>query len=325
MIEVLHPGLLSSLQDAGRAGHAHLGIGRAGAADRPAMTLANALVGNDANACVVEATLVGPRLRVQRAAWIALTGAPLPRARLDGEALPMWRPVRCAAGSEIDLGPMASGCRSYLAVGGGIAVDPWLGSRSSDLNAGLGPMHGRALQAGDRVPLGEPGRALAYAGQWSLDPGPWFARDEDTPRLHLLRASHTDRLDPASRDALGGGSVFRVDSDSNRVGVRVQAPEPLQLRDSLELVSEGLVPGTMQLPPGGQPILMLAEHPVTGGYPRIAQLASVDLPRLAQLRPGGMLRFQWIEAEQARRARRVRDRELEQLVRYIRTRLEEGT
>ncbi len=161
MIEVLKPGLLDSLQDGGRIGHAALGVGRAGAVDEPARRLANALVGNPADACAIEATLVGPRLRLGREAWIALTGAPLPRATVDGEPLPMWRPWRCAAGSELDLGPMPAGCRSYLAVDGGIAVQAWLGSRATDLNAGLGPMQGRALRQGDALPLGEPNQSPA--------------------------------------------------------------------------------------------------------------------------------------------------------------------
>jgi len=324
MIEVLHAGMLSSLQDHGRIGHAHLGIGRSGAADRPARMLANALVGNDDAACVIEATLVGPRLRIRQAAWIALTGAPLPRACLDGRPLPMWRPVRCAAGAEIDLGPMPSGCRSYLAVEGGIAAETWLGSRSSDLNAGLGPLQGRALRAGDVLPLGKPERAPAYAGHWSLDPAPWFDASVGAP-LRLMPASHTDRLEPASRDALGGAAAFRVDADSNRVGVRMQGPAPLRLDEPRQLLSEGLVAGSMQLPPGGQPILMLAEHPVTGGYPRIAQLAEVDLPRLAQLRPGDTTRFEWIETDTARDAWQARERELLQICTMIRTRLEHGT
>lgn len=324
MIEVLHPGLQSSLQDDGRVGHAHLGIGRSGAADRPARILANALVGNADGACVIEATLVGPRLRLPDAAWVALTGAPLPRARMDGKMLPMWRPVRCAAGAEIDLGPMSAGCRAYLAVAGGIAVEPWLGSRSSDLNAGLGPLHGRALRAGDRLPLGPSDRVPDYAGHWSLDPAPWFEVRAGAP-LRLMPASHTELLDTAARDALGGAAAFRVDTDSNRVGVRLQAPQSLRLDQPLQLLSEGLVAGTMQLPPGGQPIVMLAEHPVTGGYPRVAQLAAVDLPRLAQLRPGDTLRFTWVDADAARTAQWAREQVLLQLCTSIRTRLEEGT
>jgi len=324
MIEVLHPGMLSSLQDHGRAGYAHLGIGRSGAADRPARVLANALLGNTEAACVIEATLVGPRLRLRQAAWIALTGAPLPRARLAGRPLPMWRPVHGAAGAEIDLGPMPSGCRSYLAVQGGIAVEPWLDSRSSDLNAGLGPMQGRALQAGDVLPLGKPECAPDYAGHWSLDPAPWFDGSMGAP-LRLMPASHTDRLEPASRDALGGAVAFRVDADSNRVGVRLRGSAPLRLDRPLQLPSEGLVAGTMQLPPAGQPILMLAEHPVTGGYPRIAQLAEADLPRLAQLRPGVTVRFDWIDADTARDAWQAREHELLQICSMIRTRLEQGT
>lgn len=318
MIEVLAGGLISSVQDTGRPGSGHLGIGRAGAADPPALQLANALVGNVRTACGMEVTLRGPRLRLHRDAIVALTGASLPHARCNGEPLPMWQAHGCPAGSELDLGAMAEGCRSYLAISGGIDVAPWLGSRSSDLNARVGPMHGRALKAGDRLPVGESSMSLPRRVRWSLDPRPWF--DPGTPvELHLLPGTHTSWLDADSLAALGQAS-FRVGSDSNRVGARLQGPA-LRLSDPLELVSEGVVAGVMQLPPGGQPIVLLNEHPVTGGYPRIAQLAAVDLPRLAQCRPGDMLRFSWITLAQAQEALRARDRALDRLLADIAERL----
>lgn len=319
MIEVLHPGLLSSLQDAGRVGHAHLGIGRAGAADPPAWRLANALVGNDADACAVEMTLQGPRLRLYDDCVVALTGAPLPRARCSGEPLPMWCPVMCAAGSELELGPMPVGCRSYLAVAGGIAVEPWLGSRSTDINAGLGPLEGRALRKGERLPVGAPALAGAVPDAWSLDPRPWFAPAGSV--LRLLAASHTAMLTDASRTALSS-VAFRVDADSNRVGVRFHGGVPLGLREPLELISEGVVAGVMQLPSGGQPIILGVEHPVSGGYPRIAQLAAADLPRLAQCRPGDSVHFSWTTMAQAEQALSEQRRSLERLCVDIAHRLE---
>jgi biotin-dependent carboxylase-like uncharacterized protein len=297
VIEVLDPGLLSSLQDAGRPGYAHLGIGRAGAADLPALQLANALVGNQANACAIEFTLRGARLRLHRDASVALTGAPLPRANCDGVPLPMWQAHGCAAGSVLELGPMASGCRSYLAVGGGIDVAPWLGSRATDINAGAGPLQGRALRAGDRLRLGAAPPVVARSRRWSLDPRPWF---DEAAVLRLQPASHTAQLDDVSRAALIA-DTFRLRADSNRVGARLQGPA-LRLRQPLELVSEGVIAGVMQLPPGGQPIVLLNEHPATGGYPRIAQLAAIDLARLAQRRPGDLLRFAWITPDQAGQA-----------------------
>ncbi len=315
MIEILEAGLLSSLQDAGRAGYARWGIGRAGAADGPALQLANALVGNAADACAIECTLVGPRLRLHRAARIALTGAPLPRARCNRRPLPMWSAFDCPAGSVLELGPMAAGCRSYLAIDGGIDVAPWLGSRATDLNAKVGPL-GRPLRKGDRVPLADAAPLTPAVPGWSVDPRPWFGPEAT---LRLQPASHTGRLDQPSLHALTHDS-FVVGADSNRVGVRLQGPA-LHLRRPLELVSEAVVAGVMQLPPGGQPIVLLNEHPVTGGYPRIAQLAAVDLPRLAQHRPGDRLRFNWVTARQAREALNRQQQALERLQRNIARRL----
>lgn len=318
MIEVLDPGLLSSLQDAGRPGHAHLGIGRAGAADLPALQLANALVGNRPDACAIEFTLRGARLRLHRDAWVALTGAPLPRANCDGAPLPMWQAHGCAAGSVLELGPMASGCRSFLAMGGGIDVATWLGSRATDLNAGTGPLQGRALRAGDRLPLGA-ASPVSGSPRWSLDPRPWF---DEAAVLRVLPASHTAQLDDISRAALTS-DAFRLGADSNRVGARLQGPT-LRLRQPLELVSEGVVAGVMQLPPGGQPIVLLNEHPVTGGYPRIAQLAAVDLARLAQRRPGDPLRFAWTTPDEALQAYGHQRKRLQCLLANIARRLCDG-
>lgn len=288
VIEVLTAGLLTSLQDAGRRGYAHLGVGRAGAADAPALRLANALVGNSADACALEITLAGPRLRFVAEAEIALTGAPL-SAEIDGQPLPGWSPIRVAAGSVLALGTARVGCRGYLAVGGGIAVEPVLGSRSQDLNAALGPFDGRPLAAGDRLPItavsGPSGVGLA---RWSLNSREWFDPVEPCP-LRLLPGAHTEWLDSPSQIALWERE-FRVGADSNRVGCRLDGPR-LRLRAPLEPVSTGVVPGTVQLPPDGRPIVLLCEAPVSGGYPRIGQLAQVDLSRLAQLRAGDRLRF----------------------------------
>ncbi|GAB3033482.1 biotin-dependent carboxyltransferase family protein [Oleiagrimonas citrea] len=324
MIEVLDPGLLSSLQDLGRPGWAHLGIGRSGAADAPALRLAQALVGNPADACGIECTLRGPKLRIEAGAHVALTGAPTPQARLNGEPFSAWTSVWCPAGSELDIGPMAAGCRSYLAIEGGIDGPPWLGSRSVDLNAGLGPLDGRALRRGDRLPLGPRRLPERATSNWSLDPRPWFIDVASHTPMRLLESRHTAVLSEASRDALTQ-STFQVTADSNRVGIRLQGEQALQLRDATECISEGVVAGVMQLPPGGKPILLATEHPVTGGYPRIAQLAAADLPRLGQCRPGDALRFEWVDLQQARHLLAAQRRSLDDLCRNIARRLEQGT
>lgn len=320
MIEVLHAGLLSSLQDRGRFGYAHFGIGRAGAMDPSAWRLANALAGNDDKACAIEMTLQGPRLRLHHDGVIALTGAPLPQARCAGKPIPMWRPVFCRAGSELNLGGMSHGCRSYLALAGGVDVEAWLGSRSSDINAGIGALQGRALRQGDRLPLARSHPKFVKA-TWSLDPRPWFAAASARTELRLLPASHTPALSDASLAGLTR-MAFRVDADSNRVGVRLGGEDNLSLREPVELISEGVIAGVMQLPANGQPIILLAEHPVSGGYPRIAQLIAADLPRLAQCRPGDTLGFTWVSMAQAQQALTQQSDTLERLCADIACRLQ---
>lgn len=323
-VSVLKPGLLSTLQDAGRPGHAAIGVGRAGAMDLPAWRLANALVGNRGGEAALECTLLGPTLCFARAAWVALTGAPI-QARVGAFELPPWTACHLPAGSVLQLGGMASGCRSYLAVHGGFDVAPVLGSRSSDLHARLGHDDGRALQAGDVLPIGDTGTLLesvaADAVQvlpWRLDPQLWF---EFAPApITLLRGSHWPQLDSDSQQRLYDAS-FRVDKNSNRTASRLDG-QTLRLRTPLELISEAALPGTVQLPPSGQPIVLMAEAPVIGGYPRIGQVAAVDLPRLAQRRPGDTVCFRHDTLEHAIGRLTEREQALAALVQRIAQRLQ---
>ncbi len=323
-VTVLKPGLLSSLQDAGRPGHAAIGVGRAGVMDDPAWRLANALVGNRGDEAVIECTLLGPTLRFDADAWIALTGAPM-SARIDKRDLPTWTTCHLPAGSVLQLGGMRIGCRSYLAVRGGFDIAPVLGSRSSDMHARLGHAGGRAVRSGDVLPIGA---SAAWSGPsptahadrlpWGLDPQPWFDFGEQP--LDLLHGSHTAQLDEASQQRLYG-SRFVISKDSNRTGSRLDG-QTMQLRSPLELVSEAALPGTMQLPPSGQPIVLMAEAPVTGGYPRVGQVAAVDLPRLAQRRPGDTVCFRPCSLEQALTRLAEREQRLTRLLQRIAQRLQ---
>ncbi|WP_243042061.1 biotin-dependent carboxyltransferase family protein [Dyella sedimenti] len=323
-VTVLKPGLLTSLQDGGRPGHAALGIGRAGAMDEPARRLANALVGNEEHEAALEFTLLGPTLRFERAAVIALTGGEC-GARAGDWPLPLWTCCLLPAGSVLQLGGMRRGCRGYLAVRGGFDAPPVLGSRSTDLHARLGPLDGRALQAGDRLAVGPPSRGPSPRGlraphalRWSLDPRPWLD-DGETP-LALLRGHHFDALDDASRQRLFTAR-FTVSKDSNRTASRLDG-QRLALRQPLELVSEATLPGTVQLPPSGQPIVLQAEAPVTGGYPRVGQLAAADLPRLAQRRPGDAVCFRECTLAEAVERLARRQQRLQRLLHHIARRLE---
>lgn len=319
-IEVLAPGTLTSLQDKGRGGLAHLGVGRAGAFDLPALRIANALCGNPRGACALEVTLLGPTLRFGADAWIALTGA-ASSLRVEGVEQPAWSPVRVRAGGQVRVGAARSGCRAYLAVRGGLDVEAVLGSRSTDVNARLGPLEGRALRQGDVLPIkaAPPLPANGPAARaWRVDPRPWI--DGNVPAtLRLVAGSHFSRLSDASRAALFA-SPFKVGSDSNRVGLRLRGPR-LEWDAPFEIASEGCVPGVLQLPPSGQPIAFGPECPVSGGYPRIGQIASVDLPRLAQLRPGDAVRFTPITLDAALQALRKREHALVRLESLIAARL----
>lgn len=316
-VDVIKSGLQTTLQDAGRPGFAHLGIGRSGAFDAPALRIANALCGNPSGACALEITLLGPTLRFHDDAWIAVTGAPVP-FRIEGADRPTWAPVFAAAGSTIELGAMRSGCRSYLAVRGGFDVAPVLGSRSTDVNAQLGPLGGRPLRVGDVLKLQAAAGAASRPGNWRLDPRPWFPEDP-VATLRLLPGSHFDRLQESSRKLLFS-EVFVIQPESNRVGLRLAGPR-LEFGEPVEMVSEGCVPGILQLPPSGQAIAFGPECPVSGGYPRIGQIAAVDIPRLAQRRPGDALRFVPCTFEDALHAWRERERALGRLQTGIAARL----
>lgn len=326
-VSVLKPGLLTTLQDRGRAGCAMLGVGHAGPLDDVAMRLANALVGNALDAASLEITLLGPTLRFDRAATIALTGADFP-LRLDDVEVATWRRIDVDAGATIAVGHARRGARAYLAVAGGFDVERVLDSASTDVNARLGGCDGRPLREHDRLSLArsaphrvERARTVGdndLPSHWSLDPRPWLEADDAVP-IRLIRGAHFDALDERSRDALFD-SEFQIAPDSNRVGFRLDGAR-LALSAPLEMVSEPLVAGTIQLPPGGQPIALMAEHPTVGGYPRIGHIAAVDLPRLAQRRPGARVRFAPIDLDEAQTRYLERERALARLIEAIGERL----
>ncbi|MGV9308316.1 5-oxoprolinase subunit C family protein [Nonomuraea sp. NPDC003727] len=284
MIEVLAPGPYATVQDLGRPGYAHLGVPRSGAADAAGLRLANRLVGNPESSAGLELTFGGARLRFLSGAWIAVTGAACPLtvvsgAGAHGMAVPFWLPP----GAELRVGAPAAGLRTYVAVRGGIDVEPVLGSRSTDSLSGLGP---EPLRAGTRLPVGATG-ALApiradHASAGALPP----------PVLRVLAGPRDDWFAPG---ALAGlcARPYEVTQDSNRVGVRLRGTA-LEWARRGELPSEGVVTGAIQVPPSGQPIVFLADHPPTGGYPVIGVVLDADLPVAAQARPGDGLTFRLV-------------------------------
>ncbi len=330
-MEVLRPGLLTTVQDLGRTGFRDQGVPLCGAADPVALRVANLLVGNPQGAAGLEMTLTGPRLRFTRDTVVALAGAPM-AAEVDGVPVPFWRPVRIRAGETLDLGGARTGCRAYLACAGGIDVPPVLGSRGTYLPSAFGGVEGRPLRAGDYLPVGDAGPAGAAvwkaleregrkngAASWWAGPRALPAYGPD-PVLLLVPGSHTAALAPSARAELFG-ERFRASRHSDRMGCRLEGPA-LALSAPRELTSEGVAPGTVQLPPGGSPIVLLADGGTTGGYPRIGHVATVDLPLVAQLRPGDTLRFRETTLDDAHRRLQAREHALHQLAHALRLRVQ---
>lgn len=298
-IEVIAPGPLTSVQDRGRHGWRHLGIARSGALDPELAALANHLVGNRDDDAVLELSLHGPSLRLPRPSRIALLGASVD-ARFEGTVLPMARPLDLPAGT-LKLGGVRNGVRAWLAIAGGFEVAPVLGSRSTDLRGGFGGHQGRALQAGDRLPLGSaPSLRIdsPRIARWWVDPD--FDEDPHLPIRYLPVAN------PALADSAAAlaRQPWSVAAASNRQGLRLDgAPLPAVGGSG---VSEPVAPGTIQLPADGRPIVLLADAQTVGGYARLGHVIAADLPRLAQAPPHARLRFEACDAPAAIAALRHR-------------------
>ena len=282
-ILVVNAGMLTTVQDRGRVGQRAAGVPLSGAMDPLAARLANLLVGNDEGAAVLEMTLLGPEIEFSADTLIAVGGATF-------AAFESWRPLTVRAGQRIKFGAATSGCRGYLAVAGGITVDCVLGSRSTYARAGLGGWQGRALRAGDILPVAATARTVAE--HWWIDPrvlpsyGP-------APTMRVVLGAHAAEF---GREWLEG--EFKVTSQSDRMGLRLGGTALVRSGGG-ELISSPVAPGTVQVPPDGQPIVLMADAQTIGGYSQLAHVIGVDLPLLAQLRPGDRVRFQAVPLEDA--------------------------
>jgi len=277
-LEVVAVGALALVEDLGRPGHGASGVGRSGAADRAALTLANRLVANDEGAAAVEVVFGGLAVRTTSLLTVALAGAAAP-ATVDGMPVGHHAVVDLRPGQVLRLGMPPTGLRTYLAVRGGIDVAPVLGSRSTDTLSGLGPP---PLQTGDELPVGPEPTELPL-----IDVAPVCPPPGDTVVLHAVLGPRVDFVaDPAELTR----TTWTGSSRSDRVGMRLEGGR-LRRADDAEVPSEGMVRGAIQVPPGGEPVVFLADHPVTGGYPVVATVCDADVDRAAQVRPGQSVRF----------------------------------
>ena len=283
---VLSPGICTTVQDRGRRGLLAQGFSPSGSMDQRSAFIANALVGNGANCAVLEYAYLGPTLRFEQDTLLALAGAPF-EVTADGETLEPYRAHRVSAGSILCIGRAQAGVYGYLALQGGIDVAPVLGSRSTSLRYGIGGYRGRRLETGDRLPLGPLG-ATGENGAHLASHDAYFRWDARTPRtIRVVLPDPTDKVPwrPLFEQ------VFTVDPQSDRMGLRLQAAGPLDTPHA-DLTSEALAWGTIQIPSNGNPIVAMADRQTTGGYFKAGTVASVDLPRLAQCRPGTSVRFE---------------------------------
>jgi antagonist of KipI len=308
-LEVIKPGLLTTVQDLGRPGFQHDGVMVNGPMDAAAHQLANLLVGNDDHAAALEITLHGPVLIFDRDTLVAITGADI-AVTAGGVAVPSWRPVLVRGGVSLEFGECRAGCRATLAVRGGLDVPVVLGSRSTCLRSRWGGWQGRALRAGDVLPIGEsgpvpvPGLAQQLAaGGAPFVTTPWSAAHAAPPAsaamatIRVTTGRQWHEFSPEARRRFLEG-IYAVGLDSDRMGCRLQGPVIARAATG-DLLSEGVAFGTIQVPPDGQPIILLADRPTVGGYPKLAQAATADLALLAQRRPREHVRFALITLAQS--------------------------
>ena len=290
-IVVVRAGPLTSVQDLGRPGHRALGVSRGGALDLRAAQVANLLVGNPAEAGLLEITLGSVQLRFADARRVAWCGGDF-MVQIAETAIPPGRPAFVRPGQLLKIGASAFGCRSWLAVGGGIEVPVVLDSRSTDLRSGFGGYKGRRLQDGDELSLGQASGFAPEIGRvapWGA-PQEWSLTAMRIPILRIVRGAEWQEFEQRARKAFRE-SAFTVGEQADRMGVRLKGAE-LARKNKREMLSEAVAPGTVQVANDGQPILLLGDCQTIGGYPRIAHVITVDLGAAAQLRPNDVVRFE---------------------------------
>jgi antagonist of KipI len=324
-LKIVRSGFLTTIQDLGRVGFRQFGVSSGGALDLHAMRIANLLVGNEESAAGLEITQGNVRLRFGDERIISWCGGDY-EFRVASYSIPAGHSMLVSAEDELFIAGPWQGCRAWLAVSGGVAVPLVLGSRSTDLRGNFGGLHGRAVRDGDSLPLGKNSKRTRIwmedlraerIARWSA-PEPWSQTASANPILRVIRGADWNRFNPPSPgDGVAGdvsiqrftSEAFAASPDSDRMGVRFDCPE-LKRNDDVELISEAVAPGTIQVPPNGKPILLLGDCQTIGGYPKIAHVITVDLSIAAQLRAGDQVRFSEVSLADAHRLLLERESEL---------------
>lgn len=300
MITIKKPGLLSTIQDLGRYGYQKYGVVVSGVMDSFSFRIANLLVGNEEITPAIEMTIVGPSIQFHQDSLIAICGGDLSPS-IDGQTISMWRPIFVKKDSTLQFGESINGARAYLAVAGGIVVPYVMGSASTYVRGKLGGLLGRALQSGDQVEIGN----LTELSKKVMDhlhtngPAKWFVPfyKPINPIIRMLKGHEFDLFTDASKNQLIN-EIFTITKEADRMGYRLSGPKLMQ-KEQKDMLSAAVSFGTIQVTPDGSPIILLADRQTTGGYPKIAQVISVDLPLLAQMKPMDQVRLQMVTLEEA--------------------------
>ncbi|MBG0967863.1 biotin-dependent carboxyltransferase family protein [Bacillus sp. SRB3LM] len=305
-VEVLHAGMFTTVQDLGRSHYQQYGVPVGGAMDQSALRMINMLVGNEENEAGLEITIMGPKLLIKKPALLAIGGADM-EPLLNGERIPLWRPILAEEGSMLCFGKVKSGCRAYVTFAGGIHIDRTMGSKSTYIRATIGGIEGRMLKKGDYFQIGaQPEMANCFIQdlqkderiktKWAIS-NSVLPKYKKHPKLRVIADFEYNQFTEESRKAFFT-KEYKVSNHADRMGYRVEG-EVLNRIEEKEILSSPVTFGTIQVPNGGQPIILMADRQTTGGYPRIGNIISVDLPLLAQLKPGDYVSFEKITLEEA--------------------------
>ncbi len=310
IFEVIQPGLLTTVQDMGRYGYQQYGVPVSGAMDDYALRIANLLVGNDEGEACLEITLLGLQLRVLEDTVVAITGAEL-SPLLNNSSLPMWEAVTVSPGDTISFPWSKKGCRSYLAVAGGIDVPKVMGSRSTYVKSHIGGFKGRPLQVGDRLKSGE-----AHPGALGIRlPSQYIPEYQNQSELRVILGPQDDHFTEEGIHTFLHAE-YAVSTEADRVGYRLQGPR-IEHKIGADIISDGIPLGAVQVPRDGLPIVLLADRQTTGGYTKIAVVITVDIPKLAQAKPGDKVRFSQITEEGAHRSLREHEHTIYTLKHWV--------
>lgn len=289
-IHIISPGFLTTVQDLGRFGYQQFGMSPSGAMDPFSLQLANILVGNARDEACFEMTFVGPEIEFSKQAVIALAGAEM-NAEINGTPLSLHQSLKLEPGDVLRFGALKKGCRCYLAIRGGIHVEPVLGSKSTYLKAKIGGVNGRALKQGDSLALGAKVSTNPIYKKMLVE----TCQIRDVNTIHILPGPEANHLSQNGiRTFLTG--MYQISAAADRMGYRLDG-FPLERKENTEIISSGISLGTIQLPADGKPIILMADRQTTGGYPRIANVILADIPLLAQLKPGDKIRFKEVTME----------------------------